>query len=186
MHDGLGSVLVGSLIEAERGEIDSERLTAILRECVDDLRSVIDSLEPIDNDLIALLSTLRYRLQRRLEAAGLVLEWDMGYVPPIAWMGPPEALQVMRFVQEVLNNVIKHAASRRIRVAAGVQGGDIEVSIVDDGKGFDTTTTSSGRGMRSLRQRAAALGGSVQIESEPRCGTRVVLRLPIEKGGARA
>ena len=186
MHDGLGSVLVGSLVEAERGEIDSERLTAILRECVDDLRSVIDSLEPIDNDLIALLSTLRYRLERRFEAAGLVLEWDMRHVPPIAWMGPPEALQVMRFVQEVLNNVIKHAAARCIRVAARVDGGDIEVSVVDDGKGFDISATSSGRGMRSLRQRAAALGGSVQIESEPRCGTRVVLRLPIEKGGARA
>lgn len=185
MHDGLGSVLVGSLVEAERGEIDAERLTAILRECVDDLRSVIDSLEPVDHDLIALLSTLRYRLERRFDAAGLVSEWDMQDVPPLVWMGPPEALHVMRFVQEVLNNVIKHAASRRICVAAKVRGGEVEISIVDDGKGFDTTATLSGRGIRSLRQRAAALGGSVQIGSECNFGTCVILRLPIEKGGAK-
>ena len=181
MHDGLGSALVGSLVEVERGEVDPRRLAAMLRECVDDLRSVIDSLEPIDHDLVALLSNLRHRLERRLEAAGLVLEWEMRDLPPSAWLGPPEALHLMRLVQEVLSNVIKHAAASRIRVVTRAQGGDIALTIADDGIGFDPAAKFNGRGMPSLKRRAALLGGSIHVDSEPGRGTRVVLRLPVKK-----
>lgn len=183
MHDGLGSTLVASLVAVERGVIQPERLAETLRECVDDLRSVIDSLEPIDHDLVALLSTLRYRFESRLDGAGLLLVWEMEDLPALIWLGPPEALHVMRIMQEVLINVIQHAAATCIRVAAHVAGADVEVIIVDDGKGFDPAATSNGRGMPSLRHRAAFLGGSIDIDSGKGRGTRVSLRLPIVKSG---
>jgi signal transduction histidine kinase len=183
MHDGLGSALVGSLVAVERGEIRPERLAAMLRECVDDLRSVIDSLEPIDHDLVALLSSLRYRFQARLDAAGLLLEWKMEDLPALTWLGAPEALHVMRIMQELLSNVIKHAAANRIHVDAHVAGDEIEVSIVDDGHGFDPAATPNGRGVPSLRQRAALLDGSIHIDSKRDRGTRVSLRLPIVRIG---
>ena len=53
-----------------------------------------------------MLATLRFRLGRRLELAGIELEWDMQDLPPLAWLGPPQALQLMRIVQEVLTNVL--------------------------------------------------------------------------------
>lgn len=181
MHDGLGSALVGSLVQVERGEVDPQRLASMLRECVDDLRSVIDSLEPIDHDLVALLSNLRHRLERRLEAAGVSLEWAMEDVPPLLWLGPPEALHVMRFVQEALSNVIKHAMATRIVVSTRVTGDDVEIRVVDDGKGFEPTAQSTGRGVPSFSRRATLLGGTTQVESGPGAGTRVVLHLPIVK-----
>ena len=181
MHDGLGSSLVGSLVEIERGEVDPGRLTVILRECVDELRSVIDSLEPIDHDLVALLSNLRQRFEPRLQTAGLVLELQMDDLPELAWMGPPEALHVMRIVQEVLTNAIRHSAAKRIRVATHLVGDAVQLNIVDNGNGFDTATTPSGRGMHSLRRRVALLGGSLHIESAPGSGTHVRLNLPVAR-----
>jgi signal transduction histidine kinase len=179
MHDGLGSALTTSLAMIEQGNIDGEELKNVLRGSVDDLRAVIDSLEPVDGDLISVLATLRFRLGKRLELAGIVLEWDMQDLPALAWLGPPQALQLIRIVQEVLTNVLKHAGANRMLISARCDGPCVEVCITDNGRGFDVASTSTGRGLRHLAQRAASLHGSVLIESEPRKGTTVKLLLPV-------
>ena len=122
MHDGLGSALTSSLAVAEQGEVQPAALVGLLRECVNDLRAVIDSLEPVDNDLAALLATLRFRIGQRLDAAGIQLDWRVQDLPPLAWLGPSEALQVMRIVQEALANVVKHARARRVQLTAARVG----------------------------------------------------------------
>jgi signal transduction histidine kinase len=179
MHDGLGSALTTSLAMIEQGNVDGEELKSVLRGSVDDLRAVIDSLEPLDGDLISVLATLRFRLGRRLELAGIALEWDMHDLPPLTWLGSPQALQLMRIVQEVLTNVLKHAAATHMRISARCVEPYIEVCIADNGRGFDTAAIATGRGLRHLSQRAASLHGSVLIESRPGSGTAVRLLLPV-------
>ena len=170
-----------SLALVERGEGQPEELAATLRECVDDLRIVIDSLEPMDKDLIALLAMLRFRLERQLNVAGVQLDWDMQDLPPLEWMGPPEALQVMRTVQEVLTNIAKHAKAHRVQIAARQVNDNVEVHVVDDGIGFNISSACAGRGLNFLKQRAATLGGIIDIESQPGVGTSIRLKLPIHK-----
>lgn len=184
MHDGLGSALTSSLAVAERGELQPAALAAMLRECVDDLRAVIDSLEPMDNDLVALLATLRFRIGQRLDAAGIQLDWRVQDLPPLAWLGPTEALQVLRIVQEALANVIKHARARRVQLTAARVGEQIELCIRDDGEGFDTSAPPPGRGLRLLAKRAAELGGDLSIESAPGGGTTLRLRLDVARRAA--
>ena len=184
MHDGLGSALTTSLAMLEQGNAQSAELKrALLLESVDDLRAVIDSLEPLDGDLISVLATLRFRLGRRLELAGIELEWDMQDLPSLTWLGPPQALQLMRIVQEVLTNVLRHARARRMQISAHRNGLHIEVLIADNGCGFDTAKMSTGRGLRHLPQRAASLNGSLIVESQPGSGTTVRLLLPIAGQG---
>jgi signal transduction histidine kinase len=179
MHDGMGSALLASLAVVEQGQLDAKGVAALLRECVDDLRLVIDSLEPMGHDLATLLATLRYRLGGHLEASGITLDWQVQDLPALTWMGPTEALQVMRIVQEVLANVIKHAQAKRVGVTASLVGDHVEVCISDDGAGFDTSAASTGRGQRFLAQRSVALGGDLQVVSRPGSGTLVRLRLPL-------
>ena len=181
MHDGLGSALTTSLAMIEQGNVDGDELKDVLRGSVDDLRAVIDSLEPTDGDLISVLATLRFRLAKRLELAGIKLEWDMDDLPVLPWLGPSQALQLMRIVQEVLTNVLKHAAARQMRISAHCSGPYIEVCIADNGKGFDVGTISTGRGLRHVSRRAASLHGSVLIDSRPGSGTTVRLLLPVAK-----
>jgi signal transduction histidine kinase len=180
MHDGLGSALTTSLAMIEQGNVDGAELKGLLLDSVDDLRAVIDSLEPLDGDLISVLATLRFRLGKRVELAGIGLEWDMHDLPELSWLGPPQALQLIRIVQEVLTNVLKHASATRMQISARCSGAFIEVCITDNGRGFDTATTPTGRGLRHLAQRAASLNGSVIIETQPGNGTTVRLLLPIE------
>ena len=179
MHDGLGSALTTSLAMLEQGNVDGAELKSLLLDSVDDLRAVIDSLEPLDGDLTSVLATLRFRLGKRLELAGIGIDWDMQDLPPLSWLGPPQALQLMRIVQEVLTNVLKHSGATRMQVSAHCSGTLIEVRIADNGCGFDTAGTPTGRGLRHLPQRAASLNGSVIIESQPGRGTTVRLLLPV-------
>jgi signal transduction histidine kinase len=179
MHDGLGSALTTSLAMLEQGNVDGAELKNLLLDSVDDLRAVIDSLEPLDGDLTSVLATLRFRLGKRLELAGIGLEWDMQDLPALNWLGPPQALQLMRIVQEVLTNALKHARATRMQISAHCNGLLIEVCITDNGCGFDTPTTPTGRGLRHLPARAASLNGSIIVESRPGSGTSVRLLLPV-------
>jgi signal transduction histidine kinase len=178
MHDGLGSALTTSLAMLEQGNVGAE-LKSLLLDSIDDLRAVIDSLEPLDGDLTSVLATLRFRLGKRLELAGIELEWDMQDLPVLSWLGPPQALQLIRIVQEMITNVLKHARATRMQISARCSGLFIEVCVTDNGCGFDTATTPTGRGLRHLPQRAASLNGSVIIESRSGNGTSVRLLLPI-------
>jgi signal transduction histidine kinase len=183
MHDGLGSTLTASLVMLEQGNTSPRELENVLRESIDDLRTVIDSLEPVDGELATLLATLRFRVARRLEAAGIELQWEMHDLPPLQWLGPPQALQVMRIVQEALTNILKHSGATRAQLSARPLGTVIEVRLTDNGRGFDMSSAlqAGGRGLRNLRRRAAHLQAELRIASDVGVGTTLCLMLPVER-----
>jgi signal transduction histidine kinase len=112
-------------------------------------------------------------------ATRIEVEWDMHDLPLLQWHGPPQALHLTRIVQEVLTNILKHAAASSVRIAACCSEPYIEVCIADNGPGFDPATVLTGRGLRYVSQRAASLHGSVVIDTRPGAGTSVRLLLPI-------
>jgi signal transduction histidine kinase len=181
MHDGLGSTLMSTLVLVETGKLQAREVASLLRECVDDLRLVIDSMEPIDHDLVTLLASLRHRLGKRLEGAGLTMLWEVQDLPPLPWLHPPDALQVLRIAQEVLTNVLKHAQARTVRVGTRQLGDEVQVLIRDDGVGFDPKLAQQGRGLRHLGQRAHRLGGRIELVSSPGQGTLITLHLPLQR-----
>ncbi|MBB2486125.1 sensor histidine kinase [Mitsuaria sp. WAJ17] len=182
MHDGLGSSLLSAMVAVEQGRMEQPTVVEVLRECVDDLRLVIDSLEPVGHDLVSLLATMRYRLAKRLQGSGLVMEWDVQDLPPLPWLEPPDALHVLRLLQEALNNVLKHARAQRVRIATRDLGDRIEIRVEDDGQGFDMASARKGRGLRNQVKRVQRLGGTLHVDSAPGLGTRLSLRLPVSKG----
>ncbi|MBO9706732.1 MAG: hypothetical protein J7521_00845 [Caulobacter sp.] len=185
MHDGLGSTLVGALRAFESDRAADLDAVGILRGCIDDLKLTIDSMEPVETDLLLLLATLRFRLQPRLEASGVRLTWNAGEIPPLAWLDQRHALHILRILQEAFANVLKHAGAREVALAVLAEGGQVLVRVQDDGRGFDPAGPSTGRGLANQRRRAEAIGGAVRWETGDR-GACLVLVLPIEKAGSGA
>jgi signal transduction histidine kinase len=153
----------------------------VLRESIDDLKLTIDSLEPMGEDLLTLLGTLRYRLGKRLEVAGIKLEWQVEETPPLPWLNPTASLQILRILQETLTNVLKHAHATTIRVETGFDAIHVWIRLTDNGSGFDVTAarqrSDRGRGLQNLDRRATSINGTVQLESQPGV-TTVTLQLP--------
>jgi len=179
MHDGLGATLLSALAAIEQHQPPQPAIVEALRGCVEDLRLVIDSLEPMEHNLVTLLATIRYRLGQRLDAAGLTLEWDIQDLPELSWLEPPDALHVLRLVQEALVNVLKHANASWVRVATRDLGDQVEIHVQDNGCGFDRDSITPGRGLRSQTRRAERLGGELVIDSAEGSGTSLRLRLPV-------
>jgi signal transduction histidine kinase len=182
MHDGLGGSLTGALRMMEQGSYAQERLRAALRECVDELRLTIDSLEPVGSDVTVLLASLRFRLQPRLQDADITLRWRVEALPPLEWLTPGHAMHVMRIVQEVVTNIIKHAQAQDIVFATHADATRACICIEDDGQGFDGHSGHGGRGLGNLRYRSEVLGADIRWEPRVgRSGTRFVLSLPLRQ-----
>ncbi|CAN7695467.1 sensor histidine kinase [Devosia sp. LjRoot16] len=180
MHDGLGSSLIGALRMVERGRLDETELKQILQGCIDDLKLTIDSMEPVETDLLLLLGTLRFRLEPRLESTGIKLNWNVRDVPPVFWLDHRYALHILRVLQEAFTNIIKHADATEATVSTGVAAGDIVISVSDNGKGFDAAAPRSGRGLANQARRASAMRAKLTVESGPE-GTKLTLLLPIRQ-----
>jgi signal transduction histidine kinase len=177
MHDGFGSSLIGALIAVENAPRDRLDIARILRECIDDMKLTIDSLEPTEADLPLLLGSLRYRMGPRLEAVGIALEWNVVEDARLGWLTPGSSLQILRMLQEIFTNVIKHAQASAIGVHMRSNAQSVTVVIEDNGKGFAVEQASVGRGLANLKSRARSLRAEVRWASQPGC-TRFELTLP--------
>jgi signal transduction histidine kinase len=130
MHDGIGGQLISTLSLVENGQATSLEVSAALRECIDDLRLSIDSLQPADAELLPVLGNLRYRLEPRLAAQGISLDWQVADVPKLDCLTPQNILHIPHpaggFHQRAEARACqpcggqdRHRASRRARLHPG-------------------------------------------------------------------
>ncbi len=188
MHDGLGSSLISAIRSVEGGGMSDEKISQILKSCLDDLKLTLDSLEPVEADLLLLLATLRYRLEPRLEGTGVSLRWEVQELPALEWLDPSSALHILRIVQESISNILRHTRATEIRVETALDGAGVRVTIEDNGQGFDVDkvlSSPSGRGLQNQRRRARSIQGTISWESRP-TGTRFMLWLPLAREGVAA
>lgn len=182
MHDGMGSSLNSALRVVALGRMNADEVAEILKDCIDDLKLTIDSMEPVEADLLLLLATLRYRLEPRLETTGITLLWKVQLLPELDWLDPRNALHILRILQEAFTNIIKHAQASEVSVATGSEENHVTVTIADNGQGFDVEAAlkRGGKGMSNQRRRAESIGAEVHWQSG-NSGTCFTLRLPIRR-----
>ena len=185
LHDGLGPELAGmalqldSLAAALRGDADlagrAIRLRDRMRHTVTEVRRIVEGLRPSAVDELGLAEALR-----QLAAAGSDLEFAVHV--PVAFGELPAAVEVAayRIAAEACANVIRHARASRCVIAAGIDDGWLALTVADNGAGFGAEV-AVGVGLQSLHDRAAEVGGSVEIRSVP-SGTTVSARLPVAAG----
>jgi ligand-binding sensor domain-containing protein/signal transduction histidine kinase len=85
---------------------------------------------------------------------------------------------IFRVTQEALANVARHSHAHRVDVSLVYNDDSLQLSVSDDGCGFDTNPKSQGMGLRSIRERIASIRGNVQIQSAPGHGTRILVQVP--------
>jgi len=87
---------------------------------------------------------------------------------------------IYRVTQEALANIARHSSSTRVDLSLVYNDESIQLSVADNGRGFDTNTKSHGMGLRSIRERVSSVNGTVQIQSAPGHGTRLLVQVPTE------
>ncbi len=87
---------------------------------------------------------------------------------------------VYRIIQEALANVARHSRAKRVDVSLVYNIDSLQVLVADDGCGFDMNQRAKGMGFRSMRERIGSIRGTIQIQSAPGQGTRMIAQLPIK------
>jgi signal transduction histidine kinase len=177
VHDGIGSQLLGLLIQARAPTARTENLVDGLQSALDDLYLVVDSLDATEGSLETALATFRARLLPRCEAAGVTLKWEIDSLQGNAKLSPTAILQVCRILQEAISNAMRHGKARTIGLTASREGTHHVLVVTDDGSGFDPASPrAGGRGLANMRKRAASIGASLDLASST-AGTTIRLVL---------
>ena len=143
------------------------------------LREIISDLRPSLLDDLGLGPAIEALADRRRDDT-LAIETHLGLDSGDQHGGLSRELETTayRVVQESLTNVVKHAAASSVVIGVRIDGPDLVVEVVDDGRGFDPEVRASGFGLAGMRERVALVGGSIELETAT-TGTRVIARLPI-------
>jgi signal transduction histidine kinase len=179
IHDGLGSQLITSLALSERGGLSRVQTSLLLRECIDDLRLAIDTMSGNDDQFSVAAGNLRFRMEPRLRAAGVTLKWDSSNFADDCVVPAGQTLPLLRIMQEVITNALKHANAQHIFVALRSSVCELVLEMKDDGVGFDYDQVRKGKGLSGIEKRARALGATLSMTSEPGA-TAISLYLPLQ------
>ena len=188
LHDGViqsiysvGLSLQGSVSLFDRDpELAKARVSAAIAELdnvVRDVRSYIFELQPHLVEEKGLADAI-LELARDFEVntmGGITVD-----IPEeaTAQLDGHEQGQVIQVIREVLSNIARHAKAREVYVGITTMPQEIDVTIEDDGVGFNLDTVRRGRGLRNIEERAGRLGGSMEISARSPRGTRHILRIP--------
>ena len=188
LHDGLGQQLTAASL-AMNGLIttiesaapalvpQAESLGRQLRESIAEVRGLSHGLAPValeDEGLTHALHELAEATTRNTAVRCVFDSPQPVRVPDAALAG-----HLYRIAQEAVNNALKHAAAREIRLALERRGDMLVLEVEDDGEGLpDTSAAGGGIGIRVMHHRAKLVGGRIEIGSPPAGGTRVACYIP--------
>jgi signal transduction histidine kinase len=144
-----------------------------------EMRALIFELRPESLATEGLVAAILKQVDATRARYNLAVEANLGAEPEAA-LDAKEA--VYRVIQEALHNVVKHARATHVTVRLACDGIAISLEVADDGAGFDPGGDFPGHlGLRSMRERATRLGGTLTIESAPGQGSRVLGRIPVRQ-----
>ena len=155
---------------------DSENL---VRETLSNVRHILAELRPTALDELGLRAALEHHARAMEGRADLAIA--VNGEEPSPRLPPTVEISLFRIAQEALNNAVRHAHASHVTLDLRVSEGEVILEIADDGAGFRegavATIPGSGLGMLTMRERAEALGGSLEVKSSPQ-GTVIRVRLP--------
>ncbi len=198
MHDGIAQLLgyvnahtlaVRKLLADGRvaeGREELAKMGEVARDLYADVREGILSLRTAARPSGGLLPSLQEYAERYTDLSGVQVHLQGAAALGSTSLSPATEIQLMRILQEAMSNVRKHAMATRVEITCQQADGHLHVTIADDGHGFDLArlpATGWPRfGLQTMQERAAAVGGSLRIDSAPGRGTRVEVLVPLAPG----
>lgn len=178
LHDDLGAKLLG-MVHTASNPAEADRARALLQ----DLRDVVTRSRGTAATLHETLADIRAEASQRLGAAGIALGWEIVEPLPEQAIDTPRALHLHRIIREAVSNAIRHAGTRRIRMRIKAADAMLYVAISDDGANTAAPATNAGRGVSTMRERAAELAGAIDWVPATHGGTKVLLSMPWPEPG---
>lgn len=171
LHDGLGQSLL--LIKNKVAMSADPSATGLLNSAIEELRGISRSLHPFQLEELGLTQAIQNTLDHIDEETEIFISSELDKVDSL--FDKNEQLQIYRMVQEVFNNILKHAKASAVRVLLVLDNRMVNLSIEDNGIGFDFSEKFQdfgSLGLKTIKERTASLKGTMKVDSEKGKGTK--------------
>ena len=166
--------------DTDRAAAEMASVAALAGDAQAELRAVIDGLAPPEISEGGLAGSLRRYALLAGKAHGVRVRFTAGDLPPL---GSDREAALYRIAQEALHNALRHSGAAEVCVSASATARRVTLEVSDRGKGFVPELATGGRGLPSLRERAAGAGATLVIRSAPGEGTTVRVVMPVGRPG---
>jgi signal transduction histidine kinase len=163
-----------------RAAAEMESVAVLAGDAQAELRAVIDGLAPPEISEGGLAGSLRRYALLAGKAHGVRVRFVADDLPAL---GAEREAALYRIAQEALHNALRHSGAAEVRMSVCTAARRVTLEVADEGTGFDPALAAGGRGLPSLRERAAGAGATLAIRSAPGRGTTVRVVMPA--GGPR-
>jgi signal transduction histidine kinase len=192
IHDSLGHALTALNVQlqtvARLWQVDSEQAKSFfaqaqrlgelaiteVRQSVSALRVDAQVSEPLEQTIESLVQDFR-------QGTGISVSVSIRLHFALL---PQTVKTIYRIVQEALTNISKHATATQVQIQLDNTADNVCLAIADNGRGFRLDQNTLGFGLQSMQERAAAIGGCCNIESQPGAGCRITVKLPLIKSSS--
>lgn len=194
LHDGLGQTLTSAMLFARSLEGQAEaggtspsavaELRRLIEAALTETKTILWRLRPVDVEELGFEDALHALAETFQRTHGVRVDVQVSAVDGLS---PAVEVAAYRVAQEAMTNAVKHARPAVISVLAHRQGATLTLVVDDDGTGFDLSSAARQRtaGILGMGERAADLGGRLDLESEVGHGTTVRFVVPCQPGGRR-
>lgn len=185
LHDGVAGQLAVISTLASKAEMDGDAIRSVCKSALVDLRTVVNTLSIKETDLIHILGVFRDKYLSQLDSTGVKIKWDLLHSPDVFGFSSEDALNLIRILQEAMNNALKHSELSLISVSLElVDDPDSErlvtkLSFDSEGSG-EFRPGALGLGLRNIAERAEQFGASVDFVPCPQ-GLRVELDINVKR-----
>jgi signal transduction histidine kinase len=195
LHDGVGQALAAAHLQVvaasellARGQVDGtktslDQLVKVIREGKAHVGDYLFGVKTWSSNGQFFMGLRQYLISYSQNAR---VRTELVIPPEIEkeCLGEAIEAQLQRIIQEALTNVKKHSSADSVRVIFAFDGGQVEITIEDDGQGFDPAEFKSREafGLHAMRGRAEAVGAHFEVKSSPGSGTQVIVRVPWRRG----
>lgn len=184
LHDDVGArltkvAMITELVDRQTAEAHQAKphvraIAGTMREIIQAMDEIVWTINPKNDTLDHLANYIFQYAQEYFQNTGVRCRLDLPAQLPELAISTKVRHNLFMAVKEALNNVLKHAAAAEVRIALAVQDNRLNLTIADNGKGFDPAAAQhSGNGLENMKQRLAQVRGRFIVQSQPGHGTTV-------------
>ena len=157
----------------------AEEIGVTSRDLIDAMSDIVWSVDPKKDSFEELTLRMKTYASRILEAKEI--EYQITIDPGLSFLQLPLEYRrnIFLLFKEGLNNVIRHSGARNVRLTMRLEEGLLVLMLQDDGKGFAVLSANGGHGLESMKQRAIACNGTVELSAVPEGGTTITVQIPV-------
>jgi signal transduction histidine kinase len=177
LHDSVGQKLI--LLSKQTKKIGNPEMESLAGSTLDELRSISKGLHPVALDKLGITAAIVSMINEVDANTNTFFTNEIENIDNL--LSKEASLHFFRILQEILNNMVKHAEAKVVSVTIEKKGNTIHATLKDNGRGFEVSEKrklNSGLGMKTLMERANILKSKLDIKSKPNHGTTIELIIP--------